>query len=894
MSHRTIPALRATRRLIAGMCVRFLSWIPAAALALALPVIGAATAQVAAAPPSVNAGPDQTIVITSPAVLDGTATDDGVPSPLTVTWSKVSGPGNVTFTDPYAVDTTATFSASGDYVLRLAASDGADTITDDVTIEVMSTYRYSTQYEFDADPSTAEGVIDGDAGDANGAGVLSKLGTGTGNTGSGIANGVLHYLDNTGTGGGSNGYYWVRSTTEDISFTVDMRVKVNAGVTGGLPRRSMGFSAGNGKCRGLRLNQPRDSTSSSCTTGSVMFNSSTGGLAPEGCVDLTSFRQLRVSVNAVTSRLSVYDLESGAQLTSASGGASSVITQLTTKGGFQIGSVQTSDTTLTDFELDYFRVLLGTAVEDGTTLIQSLVACSASVTPAGLQTATATLPGTPSPSQIVYTIGNAGGAPVSYTVVEDIDLSWLSLDKSNGTIGVGGQDTVTATLNTNGLKAGSYRGYLRFTANCGTSPTVHVREVNLKVYDCGFDVTPACSIASAYRLDYPSVLPAAQTLTVRNGGPQAVGYQVAEVDQNGTATDYAWLSLNKATGTAPANGIDSVIAAIQPVGLAAGSYTAYLKFTSTSCSAPEVTRAVQLVVMGLGQRMTFEYDGNVDPLTAGFILKSETPMPVAQGDIEVDPDAIDGRVWRIQDVAGAKTKYVTASSPFMSGGVGATILGRVRVRSSTAPSMGGLFIWDNPSISAEVHWGGPSGRIKEPNRGHEIILTDPGRANDGFHIIRMTSFGTDDCNRVVRVYFDEDPTPVLEIPNAVALASPLEGFGFGAGSTDGTYDIAFDWVAGTNAGAFAPGEEVAVIGRSLVATNSFKCADADGDGDVDQTDFAVLQRCFTGEGGYGFDVANCACYDRDRDSDVDRVDVEAFEKCFSGPNIPWISTPECP
>jgi hypothetical protein len=42
------------------------------------------------------------------------------PAPRT-TWSKVSGPGLVTFADASAPSTTATFSAAGEYVLRVSA-----------------------------------------------------------------------------------------------------------------------------------------------------------------------------------------------------------------------------------------------------------------------------------------------------------------------------------------------------------------------------------------------------------------------------------------------------------------------------------------------------------------------------------------------------------------------------------------------------------------------------------------------------------------------------------------------------------------------------------------------------------------------------------------------------
>src|SRR5205814_5238297 len=76
-------------------------------------------------PPVVNAGPDQTIT-SATATLSGTATDDGLPNgTLTKGWSVVSGPGSVTFANAGALSTTATFSTTGTYTLRLTDSDGA-------------------------------------------------------------------------------------------------------------------------------------------------------------------------------------------------------------------------------------------------------------------------------------------------------------------------------------------------------------------------------------------------------------------------------------------------------------------------------------------------------------------------------------------------------------------------------------------------------------------------------------------------------------------------------------------------------------------------------------------------------------------------------------------------
>ncbi len=103
--------------------------------------------------PSVYAGPDQVIILPETAQLNGQVSDDGLPVPahLTKTWSKVSGPGTVTFseTNPMPTDvraarskqlnTGAHFSEAGTYVLRLTVSDGELINSDDLTITVEDT-----------------------------------------------------------------------------------------------------------------------------------------------------------------------------------------------------------------------------------------------------------------------------------------------------------------------------------------------------------------------------------------------------------------------------------------------------------------------------------------------------------------------------------------------------------------------------------------------------------------------------------------------------------------------------------------------------------------------------------------------------------------------------------
>ncbi|WP_341927312.1 hypothetical protein [Nocardioides psychrotolerans] len=89
--------------------------------------------------PVVDAGRDAPVVVGEPLALRADVRDDGRPGPsTTLTWTKVGGPGSVTFADATSSRTTATFSAAGTYVVRATSSDGALAGTDDLTVTVVA------------------------------------------------------------------------------------------------------------------------------------------------------------------------------------------------------------------------------------------------------------------------------------------------------------------------------------------------------------------------------------------------------------------------------------------------------------------------------------------------------------------------------------------------------------------------------------------------------------------------------------------------------------------------------------------------------------------------------------------------------------------------------------
>jgi hypothetical protein len=105
--------------------------------------------------PVADAGTNKTIALPATASLTGIATDDGLPSPpgaLSTAWSRVSGPGTVTFSSPSTLNSTASFSTAGTYVLRLTVSDSLLASTDDVTIVATSTSLNGLTGQYFNDP----------------------------------------------------------------------------------------------------------------------------------------------------------------------------------------------------------------------------------------------------------------------------------------------------------------------------------------------------------------------------------------------------------------------------------------------------------------------------------------------------------------------------------------------------------------------------------------------------------------------------------------------------------------------------------------------------------------------------------------------------------------------
>ena len=87
-------------------------------------------------PPRVVAGVDRVVMLGGKTYLNGTIKTLAGNASTAVTWSKVSGSGTVDFANAGAPVTTATFSAAGDYVLKLTAGKGPLSASSTLAVKV--------------------------------------------------------------------------------------------------------------------------------------------------------------------------------------------------------------------------------------------------------------------------------------------------------------------------------------------------------------------------------------------------------------------------------------------------------------------------------------------------------------------------------------------------------------------------------------------------------------------------------------------------------------------------------------------------------------------------------------------------------------------------------------
>ncbi|UCD30327.1 MAG: hypothetical protein JSV03_07625 [Planctomycetota bacterium] len=455
-----------------------------------------------------------------------------------------------------------------------------------------------------------------------------------------------------------------------------------------------------------------------------------------------------------------------------------------------------------------------------------------------------------------FTVTNDPGSigSLNYTVEEcdaggnSLDHTWLTLSKtSGGPIAPGDSDTLVASVTS---VPGGTTGYVKFTpSGCGSGLTEQIREIML------IDMTDA-----GYKFSY--------------------------------------------------------LGDVHPT-------------TANSCNHippegnPSLTDECHLVhVEGGGIVGTVVPDLNIDPNLAadnGTAFLLDSCGSDCGTDCTTGPDPIGRHMYRT-DIPDKNDLY---------GNIGSTMVARIKVVKNSNTG-GNLHLFDDgsnggfdsqPHASARIEWGGCGATSTRDIRERWLDISNTnivptGQPRQEYWTIRVLSGYGKYGNRTILVYFEEGnngrlrsgyTNPVLEIhgpPHPGIYYHKFDGFGFGTWNTGSQTKLYVDWMSFTNMGMYAPGEEDDCIGSLLPAfvrcNDPFADIDGpdtngdgvpDGDGDVDQDDFAVFQVCYTGPGDPGgvFDKDNCDCFDKEPlggDDDIDENDFSLFQNCASGPGIP--------
>lgn len=159
-------------------------------------------------PPTVNAGPD---IITNSQSLRDAATSDTQSGIANRTWSKISGPGAITFGSQWAEDTTISASADGIYAIRLTVIDNAGNMAYDEFTLTWDTTAPTVDAGSDA---VANALVDRDATTSDGlSGMLNY--TWTMASGPGIITFGNEWVEDTNISASADGVYVIRLTAID-------------------------------------------------------------------------------------------------------------------------------------------------------------------------------------------------------------------------------------------------------------------------------------------------------------------------------------------------------------------------------------------------------------------------------------------------------------------------------------------------------------------------------------------------------------------------------------------------------------------------------------------------------------------------------------------------------
>ncbi len=198
------------------------------------------------------------------------------------------------------------------------------------------------------------------------------------------------------------------------------------------------------------------------------------------------------------------------------------------------------------------------------------------VSPATLQFSYITGDASP-PAQSIQ-IANSGTGTLSWTATSS--ASWMTVSPASGTA----PSTLSISISPAGLSAGAYTGSIQI-ASAGASNTPVSVGVTLTVTEAPASLAVAPQ-ALTFQYTYGGAVPSAQNVAIVNGGGGTLNWTAS--------TSAYWLVVSAASGAAPA----TLAVSVNPINLAAGTYTETVRITAAGATGSPATVSVTLVVTG--------------------------------------------------------------------------------------------------------------------------------------------------------------------------------------------------------------------------------------------------------------------------------------------------------
>jgi len=306
----------------------------------------------------------------------------------------------------------------------------------------------------------------------------------------------------------------------------------------------------------------------------------------------------------------------------------------------------------------------------GTGTIQQAITVTApvpnptlNVNPASLSFAFTTGGSTPLSQTIAV---STSGSALTYSVSASTTTggSWLTATGSGTTPG-----NVSVSVNPGSLAAGTYNGTVSITSS-GASNSPKTVSVTLTVTAAPTLNTSPASLSFSYQVG--GTTPVAQNVSLSSSGT-ALSYT--------TATSATWLLVTPASGTTPG----SLSVSVNPIGLAAGTYTGNITVTSVGASNNPKTIPVTLTVTAASlPNLT------ASPLNLSFSYQSGGAAPAAQNvslsssGSALNYAAASSAAWLMVTPASGTTPGSLSVSVNPTGLAAGTYTGNVTVTSSGA------------------------------------------------------------------------------------------------------------------------------------------------------------------------------------------------------------------